>query len=234
VDEPISERRSPARFRFSFLIAVGLAFVGACSNDDSVPSRLVDGSTASKLSIELQGTTEPTVLTRLRIVPVNGIRTSSSAAAACLRGPARDAHPTGVIVERVGVSEETVTLKGPRGLYGCDNSLGPRENDRRWCGTSFGQLYGGHLRDPRLDIGCRTTDGTPIGLAWTEPADGSRYVVVHERGYAEVYEAAGELPMRVATNDVQIEGSRATFDISEHDATGALLRRYRLEAAVAG
>jgi hypothetical protein len=36
------------------------------------------------------------------------------------------------------------------------------------------------------------------------------------------------------TSDIDVERSYATFQISEHDARGRLLRRYELEAAVAG
>jgi hypothetical protein len=133
------------------------------------------------------------------------------------------------------VDSETVTLRDPAGLSGCDNSPGSREEDRRWCGSSFGRLYGGRLRDPRLDIaGCRTADGAPLGLAWIEPGADARYVVVARGGYAEVYEPAGALPVRIATTDVHVEGSRASFAISEHDSEGRLLRRYTLDAFPAG
>jgi hypothetical protein len=174
------------------------------------------------------------VLTKVHVARVGDVR-AGSRAAECLRGPARDARPTGRVVERVGVTSETVTLRDGSGLKGCDDSPGQREENRRWCGSSFGRLYQGHLRDPRLDIaGCSAADGTPLGLAWVEPSQGTRYVVVEQKGYAEVYEVAGGLPIRIATSDVHVQGSRATFDISEHDADGGLLRSYRLDAVPAG
>jgi hypothetical protein len=68
-----------------------------------------------------------------------------------------------------------------------------------------------------------------------QPTDDTKYVAVHERDYTEVYEVAGGLPVRVATaSGAMIEGSRASFELSEHDASGNLLRRYRLDAVVAG
>lgn len=226
----------PLRVAFLLLAGVALATVAvACSTDDAAPTRLMDGLDASPPPVELEGVSNPAVLTKLRVVAVAAVE-PGSLAADCLRGRARAAHPTGRVVERIGVASETVTLRDPSGLHGCDDSPGRREGDRRWCGSSFGRLYGGHLRDPRLDIaGCTTADGVAMGFAWVEPTRGARYVVVEQPGYAEVYEIAAELPVRVATTaGVQVEGSRASFDISEHDARGRLLRRYRLEAVPAG
>jgi hypothetical protein len=134
------------------------------------------------------------------------------------------------------VHSESVTFQDAsgRGIFGCDNSPGPRENNRRWCGSAYGQLYGKRLRDPRLDILCGTTD-EPVGFVWVHPSPGVRYVSVEQPGYVEVYEVAGDLPVRVATiSGVEYEGSRATFDLFEHAADGSLVRRYRMEAAVAG
>ena len=91
----------------------------------------------------------------------------------------------------------------------------------------------GRLRDPRLNIGCRTEDDEMVGFVWVRARRRARYVSVEQPDYVEVYEVASDLPVRVATrNGVQVEGSRATFDLFEHDANGQLLRRYRLEAAV--
>jgi hypothetical protein len=209
--------------------------VAGCRTDENGPATLMDGSRAAPPGTTLEGISSPAVLTRARVIRPTAVA-SRSLAAACLRGPARNADPAGRIVERVGVSAETVTLAGDAGLYGCDNSRGPREGDRRWCGSSFGRLYDGHLRDPRLDIaGCRASDDTPIGFAWVEPGRGARFLVVHEDAYAEVYETAGDFPVRIATvGGVEIEGSRAHFRLSEHDADGNVIREYELTAVPAG
>jgi len=217
------------------LLLAAIALAGCTGNEGRAPSTLRDGTSAPELSVELEGIDDQAILTRVRTVGVRDVE-PGSLAAECLRGRARDARPKGQLVERIGVASETVTLRDTSGLHGCDDSPGPREEDRRWCGSSFGRLYGGHLRDPRLDIaGCTTADGLAMGFAWVEASRGARYVVVEQPGYVEVYEVAGGLPVRVATaTGVEIEGSCASFDLREHAADGRLLRAYRLEAAVAG
>jgi hypothetical protein len=224
------------RLALGIAVVVG-ALAAACSGDDDAPSRLLDGSPAPHLPVEIEGRTAPPVLTNVRIVPLEDIE-AGSMSASCLQGNWGAAEPGDRVVERTGVLSETVTFRdrSGEGLYGCDNSAGSREDDRRWCGGAFGRLNYGRLRDPRLDLGgCSTRDEEPVGFVWVEPHQDARYVVVEQPGYAEVYRVAGDLPVRVATtSDVEMEGSRATFHLSEHDAEGQLLRRYEIEAAVAG
>lgn len=144
---------------------------------------------------------------------------------------------SGPVVERIGVVSSSVTsrTRDGRAIVGCDNTSGPREENRPWCGGAYGQLYNGRLRDPRLNIGCLTEDDEMVGFVWVHPGARARYVSVEQPEYLEVYEVAGDLAVRVSTRSgVQVEGSRATLDLLEHDGDGRLLRRYRLEAAVAG
>jgi len=213
------------------------AFLAGCARgDDRAPPRLMDGSRPVELPIELEGVSRPAVLTASDVTDVVAVEPSSRAEA-CLRKWGAEFTPAGPLVERVGVSAESITFGDRAGLWvlGCNDSPGPREGDRPWCGGAVGQLRGGRLHDPRIDIGCLSRDGNRVGFAWVEPARGTRYVVVKQPGYAEVYEVAGGLPIRVATTSgVRIEGSRAVFDLSEHDAEGKLIRRYRLEGGVAG
>ena len=211
--------------------------VAACNaNNDKAPVMLLDGSPALGSPVDLEGVESPTILTSVSVTTAAKVD-EGSAIATCLQQDSND-RPFGGIVMRIGVSGESVTFRNAsqRGLYGCDNSEGPREEDRRWCGVAFGQLYAGHLRDPRLDMGaCTTRGGGLVGFAWIEPGPNVRYVAVEQPGYAEVYEKAGDVPIRVTTtSDVEIEGSRAAFDVSEHDSNGKLIRSYRLEARVAG
>jgi len=218
-------------------LVVGSMLVAACDgNDDGVPTTLMNGAKAAELPVNLEGVENPLVLTSVTVRRVEEI-VGASAVAACLQQDWDD-HPYGPIAMRVGVSGESVTFRNRsrRGLYGCDNSQGAREEDRRWCGGAFGQLHGGRLRDPRLDMGsCTTREGGLLGFAWIEPRPGAKYVVVQQQGHAEVYEVGGGLPVRVTTtSDVEIEGSRATFELSEHDADGRAIRRYRVDARVAG
>jgi hypothetical protein len=74
-----------------------------------------------------------------------------------------------------------------------------------------------------------------MGFAWVDASRRAHYVVVQQRGYAEVYEVAAGFPIRIATTtSVSLEDSSAAFDLREHDADGNLIRRYELEAFVAG
>lgn len=195
----------------------------------------MDGSPVREAPVELEGVDVPTALTKfLSRAAGDGPGTASWS---CLHGRSRGMDATGRSIERVGVSSESVTFResSGRGIFGCDNSLGPREEDRRWCGGAYGVAHSGHLRDPRLSIGCQTRDEKPMGFVWIEPEPDAMYVVVAQPGYAEVYAVAGTLPVRVATTTgVEIDGSSASFDLREHAADGTLLGAYRLEAAVAG
>jgi len=224
--------------RFAVMCAVvGVATgpTGCDRADTSPPTRLVDGSKPAALPVDLEGIAKAPVRTFVSVARLEKIKATSSIAT-CVHRAAAD-HPDGPIVVRVGVEGESVTFRNVSGtgLYGCDNSAGRRDADRDWCGGAFGALRGGRLRDPRLDIGdCVTGEGKPLGFAWIEPGPRTRYVVVSQSGYAEVYETARGLPVRVTTDDVEIERSRASFNISEHAADGSLVRSYRVEPGVAG
>jgi hypothetical protein len=97
-------------------------------------------------------------------------------------------------------------------------------------------LDDGRLQDPRLDIaGCRSATAGAMGFAWVQPDSRTRYVAVEQPGYTEVFETAGGLPVRIATTTgIETDGSTARFDVSEHDASGALVRKYELRAIPAG
>ena len=196
----------------------------------------MDGSAAVEVPVALEGVAGPAILTTVRVTPAARPE-PGTAAAACLEGRHRGLTPRGPSVERIGVGSESVTFRdfSDRGVFGCDNSQGPREENRRWCGGPYGVLYSGRLRDPRLSIGCRALDGTPLGFVWIEPEPEAAYVVVQQPGYAVAYEVASELPVRVSTaSGVDIEGARASLDVREHAADGSLLRAYPLDAVVAG
>jgi hypothetical protein len=134
-------------------------------------------------------------------------------------------------VERVDVHGESVTFLGADGttVYGCDSSPA---SSTAWCGHAFAVLDGGRLRDPRLSIGCR--DGGAIAYAWIEPARSTAWVLIRHEGYREAYRVVDELPVRVATEDVDLMSSQARFGVSEHERDGDLKRAYELRAAVSG
>jgi hypothetical protein len=150
-------------------------------------------------------------------------------------GPFGNARPLGHAVERVGLDGESVTFRDSVGLGACDRTTATQTGGSGWCGSSFGRLYGGHLRDARLDIaGCRGKDGAPIAFAWIEPIAHARYVVVAEPHGSEVYMTAASLPVRVSTSDVAADLTRARFHVTEHDDRGGLLRRLDLVSMPAG
>ena len=197
----------------------------------------MDGSPVEEMPVELEGVDGSVVLTKVRRVVHAANATWAGRSASCLQARDRSVQPDNSSIERVGVSTESVTFReaSGRGVFACDDSLGPREANRRWCGSAYGRLHDGRLRDPRLDIGCATQDGKPIGFVWVEPAAKARYLAVEQPKYVEVYEVVDDVPVRVATMaGVDIEKSRASFNLSEHSADGRLIGKYRLEAAVAG
>ena len=58
---------------------------------------------------------------------------------------------------------------------------------------------------------------------------------MRQRGYVELYEVLGGLPVRVAgTIGIDLEQARARFDVTQYDAEGGELIHGELEAAVAG
>jgi hypothetical protein len=196
----------------------------------------MDASSPPALPVELDGVEQPMVLTRVRLVS-GAKRTPTSASASCLGERDWDIRATGPSVERVGVYSESVTFiqESRRGVFGCDNSPGVRQEDRRWCGGSYGTLYSGHLRDPRLGLRCSTSEGDRMGFVWVEPSPETHFVSVAQSEFTEVYEVAGDLPVRVATTSgVGSDPLRATFHLLEHDADGHLIRRYELDAVPAG
>jgi hypothetical protein len=216
----------------ALVLIIGLLLSGC--DGGHAPATLVDGSAARPPPVALEDVSGPAIMTKSRVVTdVNANLGSPSAA--CAEDTRAPRAPV-VVVERIGAASSSVTFAMGTGLHGCDDSPGPHEGSRHFCGISFGWLHGGRLRDPRLDIaGCRTADGDPMGFVWISPAPATRYVAVRQPGYSEIYEVRSRLPVRIATTTgVDVDAARATFDVSEHDARGSLVRRYTLDSVVAG
>jgi hypothetical protein len=213
------------------LLVLGLA--GCAHGDGGVPETLADGRTASEPRAPLEGLDAPAVAAAVVLVEAEDAA-PGSAAASCLETRPEDVVPGTVLVHRIGAIGESVTFRadGGRALVACDGVLGA--GGARWCGSAHGRLHGGRLRDPRLGLGCAGPDGEPLGFVWIEPLPAAAYVVVEHGRYAEAHPVAGGVAVRVATGDVQLEESRAAAAVAEHDREGRLLRRYRLEASVAG
>lgn len=71
-----------------------------------------------------------------------------------------------------------------------------------------------------------------IGFAWINPLRRTRWVVIDQPGYREVYPVAANLPVRVSTT-VSKAGGRAVFQTSQYDSHGVLLVRRKVVAAIA-
>lgn len=209
------------------MAATAVLSAAACEHGPSPPDVLANGSPVPRRPVELQGVSGQVVPTEVRVVRSTEIRRGSGVAR-CLRGFARGVDPRGGIVVRIGVDGESVTMRDTAGVTACDGARAV------WCGSSFGRLYRGRLRDPRLDIGSCRRAGTRIAFAWIDPGPGTRYVAVVQPGYVEMYEVAGGLPVRVTTREVRADSSGASFRFTEHDARGRLLRRAQVDAVPAG
>jgi hypothetical protein len=205
--------------------------VAACTGGTSSPPEVLsDGSLARPPPVRLQGIDGPSVMTRARVVRRASVA-SQSRIARCFGSPGDVA----TAVERIGVSGLSVTFRGPddRAVYGCDATESEATAGSPWCGRAFGRLHAGRLRDPRLSITCHAGDEL-LGFAWVDPAEHASYVVVHRHGYGEVYPVAGDLPVRVVSDDVDADRAIAAFSLAEYSRDGRQLRRYVMEAQVSG
>jgi hypothetical protein len=243
--ECVTVRRGRAgpRVRSAALVAVRAAVIGmtlavvavGCGNRPSSAARLVDGSTPPPLPHafdDLSGA----VVTRVGVLRAADLGVRGQA---CLRSfrPEFSIPPATIIVERTGVIGASLTFRDRRRRFvlGCDRTEAPRGGDAGpWCARSVGRLFGNRLRDPRVDILCRSAAGDRVGFGWIEPAPASRWFVVGHGSRSELYEVVAGLPVRVASRDVDVTTSSATFDVAEYDANGKEVRRRRLRVGVAG
>jgi hypothetical protein len=211
-----------------WLLVALVAGGGACSSEHQPPTELVDGSRTTPPPFSLDAPT-PQIQTKVAVVqPLR--RRAGTATGPCLAA-ARDHAPSGPLVARIGVSGLSVTFPtaSGRALVACDSGRA------EWCGRAYGRLEHGRLHDPRLDLACTTAEGAPLAFGWFEPGRGTVYVAVRQPGYVEAYRVAGRAPVRISTTSgISATNSSATFDVSEHDRRGALLRRSTFVARVAG
>ena len=230
-----AERRGSSPLRLSAVLAGIVLSASGCNGHGSTSSVLLDGSRARAPHVELQGVRKPGVLTRVHVVNASNVPRGSLAHACLEGGPFGDARPLGRVVERVGLDGESVTFREPAGLGACDRTKDTQAARNGWCGSSFGRMYGGHLRDARLDIaGCADEDAAPIAFACIEPVSRARYVVVAGPDESEVYGTAAGLPIRISTRDVEADLTGARFHVTEFDDRGRFRRRLALESMPAG
>ena len=208
----------------AFVVA---AAVGCSGDAPQPPKALADGSPARPAPVALEGG-DVSVMTRVRILNRGAI--GPSGAASCRGVRIGDS----VALERIGVSGRTVTSHAEERaeIRACDSVA--REGRGTWCGHAYARLREGMLRDPRLSLSCRDSEGEPVGFAWVQPHPEAAFVVVASPEYDEVYPTAENLPVRVMTGDVDPASASATFAVSEHARDGLRLRSYELEARVSG
>jgi hypothetical protein len=204
---------------------------------DQAPTQLADGSSAPAMPVALQNVDGATIRTTVHVVPLDRVE-PRSALARCLERIETDAAVEDVGL-RIGVVAESVTVAtaSGRAFYACDGRSRRGTESTGWCGIAFGKVERGHLLDPRLDlIDCAAAGSDrKLAFAWVEPRRDARYLALQHPGYVEVYPVTSRLPVRVATTTgIDLEASRARFELSEHDARGRLVRAYELEASVAG
>jgi hypothetical protein len=212
------------RLRLWLALLVPLV-VTACGGD-ARPRRLLDGDAAATFA-----PVRDSVVASARVLP-------EAAFDARVDGCEPDIAADALIVERVGVDDESLTFASPdgAGVYACDGGLDPAgERSPPWCGLVFGERVVGRLLDPRLDVNCRDRGGHALAYAFVEPVAGAHWIGVTRDGYVELHEVLAGLPVRIATTGgARVEEARARFEVAQYDAGGRLLTHDVLEAAVAG
>lgn len=221
--------------RLRWIVSALLLVLAGCGGGDSSP-QLADGSSPQAVPAALESL-DDAVLTRMAVKHESEL--DHSEYAAC--GVPRDGEDR-TVVERTGVNGSSLTIESGSLVYGCDKipDLLIVEDDpdmpygNVWCAAPNGRIDEDRLNDSRLSL-CTNTDDELTGFAWVEPQPGTKWMVVSDAGYSEVYEVAESLPVRVTTTDgVQQFSSNASFAIEEYAADGSKLREYVLETAVAG
>ena len=217
------------------LVALAACAQVSCFGGGGPPSRLADGSPVRAPSVTLDGTSSRQVATEAAALDLHDAATGAVARCFAATG---EHVPRAPIVRRVGVDGASVTYRtaSGRNLVACDGTAVSSEHDRTWCGVALARVRDERLLDPRLDLAsCTTPSGDSVAFAWVEPGPRTRYVAVRRHGFVEVYQLIAGLPVRLAaTSGIDLDTSSASFDVSEHDATGQLLRSYTLRTRVAG
>jgi hypothetical protein len=218
--------------RLMIAAAASAAFVAAgCEHGASRPARLLDGRPAAHFT-----PVRASVVAAGRVLPRSELGRRLDA---CVSAEDRaTVAPDATVAERVSVAGESLTFanRDRSGVFVCDAGIDPAgERAPPWCHAVFGELAGDRLLDPRLDVICRDRERRPLAYVFVDPVPAARWIGVRQRGYVELYEALGGLPVRVATTSgIDLEQAGARVEVTQYDAEGRELIRGELEAAVAG
>ena len=210
-----------------------LLLCGGCGGSEHRPT-LADGSPGAVTPTVLKKLGASAILTTVRTVSRRSLDAHGRACVALTAG--RTLTPDEPLVERVdhfGVSATFRPRNGPF-VFGCTAATHSPGILGEWCGHVVGEIRGGHLVDPRLDIACRTPAGGAIGSAWIEPVPRARWIVVRDHALAQIYRTAASLPIRVTTQVVDIPTATAVFRIEQYDAEGTRVSEATVRTAVAG
>ncbi len=212
--------------------AASAMFVAAgCEHGGGRPTRLLDGRPAPRFS-PVRGS----VVAAGRVVTRSELGRRLDA---CISAEDRaTVAPDTTVVERVSVAGESLTFanRDRSGVFACDAGIDPAgERAPPWCHAVFGELAGGRLLDPRLDVICRDRGRRPLAYVFVDPVPAARWIGVRQHGYVELYEVLGGLPVRAATTSgIDLEQAGARVEVTQYDAEGRELVRGELEATVAG
>ena len=195
---------------------------------------LADGSPGARVPSALKQFGDTALLTAVRTVSLHSLDAQGRACVALTTG--RALAPDQRFVERVDHFGSSVTFRPQGGPFviGCTSATGGSGTKGTWCGHAVGEIRGGRLVDPRLDIACRTAAGRAVGSAWIEPVVHARWIVVRDHALVQVYPVAASLPVRVATLSADIPTATAVFRVEQYDATGSRVSEATLRTAVAG
>jgi hypothetical protein len=208
--------------------ATAVLVAAGCGSGGGRPARLLDGRPAARFE-PIDGS----VIAFGRVVELD------ARADRCLTAADRaSVAPDAPAVERIGVNADSLTFTSRDGsvVYACDGGVDPAgERAPPWCHAVVGELENDRVLDPRLDVICNDPSRRSLAYAFVDPIAGARWIGVRQDGYVELYEVLGGLPVRVAsTSGIDVPNARATFEISQYDASGRELAHGEMEAAVAG
>jgi hypothetical protein len=217
------------------LTTLGLATLPLGCGADRTPETartLLDGSPAPALPAALARAGVRGRLSLLQLLRAEALPAGDRGCVSGFRTEFR-LPPGTAVVRRVGTHTESLTFvdAAKRVVLGCDRT---DADVQKWCGRSVGRLFGGRLRDPRVDIGCRTARAGRIAFGWLRPAPRTRWVVAGDGDDADVEIVAAGFPVRVSGARVDVDTSSASFSIVEYDVNGTEVRRYALRSSVSG